>query len=337
MTVPRDLVLSHTRAILDVLEEFRPGCRAALSADPLTTIATWPDVALQYVEGVGAGAPCEVAGAYLGSAVPPVLQIASATRARMAFTSLHELGHHLQQTDGNLVRHLLVQDGGGQVLEEAACDEFAAQILIPAATVDACLVDGVSASAVVALWETTTASRSAVCVAAARHLPAPGHVTLLDPRGIVVFDAAHGEPRLRRGSDQSATPVVTSALRTGSARAQETGRFAYRDGIQGRELYMQAAEIGDYIVVVSVTDKAPWLKFSPTLVEDRPRARWHDCEHCEHAFEVWHGSCPRCGVPVCPECGRCNCIVAQRLCLGCFLKLPLAAFEGESERCVSCT
>lgn len=111
----------------------------------------------------------------------------------------------------------------GILLEDAACDAFAAQILLPAHLVDQHLdAKGPTASAITLLWETSNASRMAVCVRAAQHLPAPGHVLLLDPVGRLAFAASHGLPPLRRGSFQGDIPVIDRALVSGQA--------AYKDG-----------------------------------------------------------------------------------------------------------
>ncbi|MFI2365395.1 ImmA/IrrE family metallo-endopeptidase [Promicromonospora sp. NPDC019610] len=335
MTVARDLLRQHTAEVLAALERFKPGSRARLGSDALATISSWPELEVQYAESVNHGASCDVAGAYLAAASPPILQVAYATAERMGFSALHELGHHLQQSDAALLLNLLSQENGGRDLEEAACDAFAAAVLIPETVAQQTLADGVTTASITDLHSVTRASRSAVCVTAAAHLPAPGHVSLLNPDGTVLFDAAHGEPRLRRGSDQTRASVVAHALRSDRHRAQGTGRFAYRDGIRGRDLYMQAADLGGFLLVVSVTDRAPWVKFAPTLRDDRPQADTVECE-CGHTFESWAPSCARCGQPRCPECGRCACAPAERLCDSCWLTLPLTMFDGDSARCRDC-
>ncbi|SED84053.1 hypothetical protein SAMN04490359_2143 [Streptomyces griseus] len=146
---------------------------------------------------------------------------------------------------------------GGVLLEDAACDAFAAQILLPAHLVDQHLdAKGPTASAITLLWKTSNASRMAVCVRAAQHLPAPGHVLLLDPDGHLAFAASNGLPPLPRGSFQGDIPVIDRAL-TGPGRAQGRTQVRYRDGILGRELHTDTAPMDGYTVAVLVTDSAP--------------------------------------------------------------------------------
>lgn len=58
----------------------------------------------------------------------------SASRARRDFTALHELGHHLQQNSFDLMEAFARQPDGGVLLEDTACDAFAAEILLAGTT-----------------------------------------------------------------------------------------------------------------------------------------------------------------------------------------------------------
>src|SRR3712207_7445398 len=57
-------------------------------------------------------------------------------------------------------------------------------------------------------------------------------------RSVVQFAAANGVPPVRRGSHQGTNPVIARAL-AGAGHATGRGRFTYRDGIEGQELFVQ--------------------------------------------------------------------------------------------------
>jgi len=89
-----------------------------------------------------------------------------------------------------------------------------------------------------------------------------------------------------------------------------------------------------YLVVVAVADHAPWESgFTLPIAQTGPRAAWRICEHpeCTHEFQSFDTPCSRCAVPVCPECGRCQCApaVKEKRCSGCFIVYPLSYFDGD--------
>ena len=111
---------------------------------------------------------CSVAGSYQPN--PPTLVVTkSLSSGRRRFTALHELGHHLQQTDialGNTVFGYSDPDS----FEEEACDAFAAGVLLPDDELRTQLSPrGPTAQDVVDLYSVhSSASREACCVWAAR-------------------------------------------------------------------------------------------------------------------------------------------------------------------------
>jgi len=328
--------------MLAELERRWPSGAVALRQRAVDTLAAWPEVVVRSVPESDADAECSVAGAYVSGESPPVVAIAqSLSPGRRAFTALHELGHHLQQSTDELIELLLEQADDGRALEEAACNSFAALIAIPGDVVHRYIDEaGPTAHAVVSLWEdpAISASRAAVCARAAERLRSPGHVLLLDADGKVTFGASYGQPPLRRGSDQSRIAVVRDVLADPSHARQGRTAIAYRDGITGQELYGQAKNMGGHIALVAVTEHAPWLKgvFDLPTRETGPKAQWWTCGNCDHGFYAF-GERHTCGAPKCPECGQCDCpAVTERLCMGCFLKLPLPMFNGSSDRCRDC-
>lgn len=326
-------------AITAQLEATDPDLLRALEVDPLRALQRHPDLVLTNVPEWQTDAGCSVAGAYISDGTPAVLAVAAAASAgRRQFTVLHEFAHHLQQTETTLMGALLDQADQGVTLEEAACDAFAAGVLLPRRRVSEHIgPNGPTADSVVSLWSGSRASRAAVCVRAAQTLPSTGHVLLLDGDGRVQFDAAHGLPPVRRGSSQAQVPLIAQALRT-SHRAEGTVALAYRDGILGAELHAQVADLGGFVVVVAVTDRAPWQRLSlPAAASGTTASTW-TCEHCDHEFSTSASRCDRCQKARCPECARCPCppIVPEQTCISCFQRLPVRSFEDDSTTCTSC-
>src|SRR6266498_1701412 len=135
--VTRQVLRSRARkqasTMLAELETMWPGASDQLTVNAVDAIGSWDQVAVRLVPDSETDAGCSVAGAYIAEMTPPVVAIAVAASAgRRAFTALHELGHHLQQTRKALYEPLLVDaDDGGTALEDAACDAFAAGLLLP--------------------------------------------------------------------------------------------------------------------------------------------------------------------------------------------------------------
>ncbi|MGW6261531.1 ImmA/IrrE family metallo-endopeptidase [Streptomyces sp. NPDC055085] len=325
-------------AMLVELEEI-PGAAQRLARSALAELQTWPELRVRLVPETQAGAGCSVAGAY--DVGPPArISVAdAASYARRDFTALHELGHHFQKNSLELMEAFENQPDGGQLLEEAACDAFAAEILLPTRLVDHHLdAVGPTADAVASLWEAAAASRMAVCVHAVQRLPAPGHVLLLDSAGRIAFAASNGLPRPRRGSFQGDIPIIDRALASDRGRATGLTKLRYRDGILGQELHTQTAPMGGYLVALLVTDSAPWRNFTPPTRDAGPQANDYICAHCDEEYRSFEPVCLTCRTPACPDCGRCGCTprLTERMCPGCFTLHPPAMFADNIDRCLDC-
>ncbi|MCX4539048.1 ImmA/IrrE family metallo-endopeptidase [Streptomyces sp. NBC_01669] len=330
---------TQAAAMIKELEAAHSGALERLTQGALTELRTWPELTVKDVAEGETEKGCSVAGAY-DYGPPPHLSVAtSASHARRDFTALHELGHHLQKNSFALMEPFSREPDAGLLLEDAACDAFAAEILLPAPTVNLYLAPkGPTASAITHLWRASNASRMAVCVRAAQHLPAPGHILLLDTTGHLAFAASHGLPPLRRGSFQGDIPVIDRAL-TGSGHVQGVTQVRYRDGILGRELHTDTAPMNGYLVAVLVTDSAPWRTFTPPTRDTGPQARDYICANCDEEYRSFEPACQRCRTPQCPDCGRCACPprVTERHCPGCFTLHPPAMFPPDSDRCLDCS
>ena len=347
---PRDRIAAQGTRMVDVARTTFGAQFAALTTDPCAVLGAWSHVDFRFVVDIAPpsggtlasdGSACSVAGSYIESTDPgirPIIQVArSNATGRRAFTALHELGHHLQRNDIELAK-ILWDETSIDLFEDLACDAFAAAVLLPNDLVNTAIGHaGPTASALVDLHQRANASRSAIAVRAAQRLPAPGHVLIVDPDGTVFFSAAHGLPPLARGRDQSEVDVIARGLANGTSRGR--GRFFYRDGITGDELFIQTANMGGYLVVVAVTDHAPWEGFALPSADTGPRAGSYECDNdgCGATFVSWEPRCPKCKVPPCTDCGHCNCKTqaAERTCMSCFEVKIAAGFIGD--KCADCS
>ncbi|MEC3998893.1 ImmA/IrrE family metallo-endopeptidase [Actinacidiphila sp. DG2A-62] len=332
----------QARAMLAVLEQRHPGRREALRTETLAELGAWPEIQIRMVPESGGGGRCSVAGSYDDETVPPTVHVGQArSLRRQGFTALHELGHHLQQTDPDLGDRLF-DWSDSEALEEAACDAFAARILLPESQLPDHLRErGPTAADVVALFESSRASREACCVRASEFIISSGTVVLLDTDGTVVFAARHGMIPPARGSDQAATPLVRAALKSrGSAQVDRT-HILFRDGHRGEDLYGQADWMDqDYLVAVLGVDQVAWRRFTaprPGTGTNRFRSGWI-CETCHEGFTV-SGDCEQCRQPQCPQ-GHCGCTAARAaadpMCTRCYLKKSTVQFPPGSTICRDC-
>lgn len=329
---------AHVKRMMLVLSQRGEDVIARLASQTSATIADWPDLTITILEEQrSSDRSCSVAGVYIGEQVPAVLGIAQASPARMRFTALHELGHHIQQNDDELAEALAGRGDLGHALEEEACDLFAAQILLPPEAVDAALGRGTpSATDLVRLWGAHHASRAAVCVAGVRKLETDGHIVLLDDAGTVAFAASKGLPRLARGSDQSRTEALQTLLQMRGQLAQGKTRFRYRDDIRGEELWFQAAPAGEgFWILVAAPERVPWERLSLPSLNCGPIGKWWTCALCDHNWQSFVPKCERCGAPECPECLRCECRLTTNLrtCSECFIQRPLHEFPNGGTVC----
>lgn len=331
--------------MIAALERERPGAPARLRRQPLDELLTWPAIRVSLVDESTGEDRCSVAGSYHPDPPPPTLLVArSASYRRRGFTALHELGHHLQQTDIQLGERTFQFDDP-ELFQEEACDAFAAQVLLPDDEVqDRIGTRGPTAQDVVDLFDRSAASREACCVWAARHLTGSGAVVLLDTAGSVLFAAPHSFIPPARGSDQTGTPLIKAALRTHNTVTRDDTFVVYRNGSTSQHCYGQAAWCGDdYLIAVLATDNVAWRLFAPPR-PDTGRFRygsWWTCETCEDEFKITGPEpvCDRCSDPRCPN-GHCGCTTARaqkdRICDRCFLMLAPSRFEGSSSTCRDC-
>lgn len=334
----------QAEAMLEVVERLHPGALAALRQDPLTELQTWPEIQIDMVGEPQDGTRCSVAGSYRDDTQPPTLVVgASRSHRRRGFTALHELGHHLQQTDPVLGQQVFARQDSER-LEDEACDAFAARVLLPddlvAGRTDS---HGPTAPDVVELFERSRASREACCVRAAEALAGAGAVVLLDAKGTVLFAAPRSFIPPARGSDQSATPLISAALQTRATVQRDSTYVTYRTGSTSDQLYGQAAWCDDeHLIAVLGVDNVGWRRFAAPRPDTGMfrSGSWWTCETCGEVFGVAEAPCAVCGEPRCGD-GHCGCTTAraqrERVCDTCFLSLTPARFDGASTTCRDCS
>lgn len=335
--------IAQAEAMLATIEARRAGALLALRHDPLGELELWPELQVHLVPEANGNDNCSVAGSYQHQATPPALVVTrSRSVRRRGFTVLHELGHHLQQTDPELGQLLFAVENS-EALEEAACDAFASRVLLPEDVV-AAHIDrrGPTAAAVADLFQNSRASREACCVRAAEHFTGAGVVVLLDNEGKVLFAAPHGTVPPARGSDQSATPLIAAALRTPGTVERDRTHVAYRGGNTSDLMYGQASWCDpNYLIAVLTPDNVPWRRFAMPRPDTNRRSygRWWTCETCGEEFQVTEPQCDRCGQPRC-ESLHCSCTVQRarrdRTCDTCHMTLPPSRFIGNDTTCRDC-
>ncbi|HTK61503.1 MAG TPA: ImmA/IrrE family metallo-endopeptidase [Pseudonocardia sp.] len=341
----RPSAIQQAMRMVAVLQASDPDLLAALGDDALDALARHPEVTLRLVPESGIGGGCTVSGGYRGSDTPPALLVTeSLSRRRRAFTALHEFGHHLQRTKLDLAE-VLLEHTADEDLEEAACQVFASRVLLPNALVSELTpARGPDAATVAEFYARSNASRAACCVRAAELLAGGGAVVLYREDGVVDIAISTGLIPPARGSDQSATPLLTRALaRPGGTVEHDDTVIAYSTGTSDL-LYGQATWVDGFIVAVLMPDNASWKPFAlprPTTGTYTGPSKWAVCEHCFTSFTITEDVCSRCGTPRCPRrhCG-CPGSTGERICPDCHLTLAksrFADFPDPATPCRDCT
>ena len=320
-----------------------PAILAQLASDPAATVTGAYGVRVESRPAGPSGESCPVDGIYRPGPPPLILVARGTSPARQRFTILHELGHHLIEHDDRL-NDLLVGDDGRR--EESVCNEVAAAVLIPDATVEEVLAQGVPTGERVArLHDATNASRESCCVAAARHLRRSGCVILGTTDGQAVFTACHPATpwRIARRTQQGPDSLLARASARPSGHARGETRVRFASGATSGRLHGDAFTADrQWVFAVIVDDShSPWktgLKFG--IADRGPEGEEIECANCGEASLVFTAPCRNCGDRTCPTCGHCSCNTrpAQRLCAGCFLDKPPPEFPSASaDLCLECT
>lgn len=311
-----------------LVDELGEDERARLASDPMTAISDLYGVTVR-IRTVNADASCPVYGSYNPDTRELIVGEALSQR-RMGFTALHELAHMLLDTTE--VGYSLLDLGDVGELTEVVCDSFAGRILIPTGLVDDIVGEkGPDAADVVTLYQRSNASRAACAVRAVERIIGPGHVMIGDLDGVAQFTASAGTYRVAKGTPQGKNSPIA---RMGSAgRYRGDGKVTYRSGGVSDAFLADAVRHGEFAFAVLVQTQPAWGGLS-IPAGDRHRPDEYSCEHCgcEHSSYTIH----HCGIPTCPECGRCACEArtSQNTCGRCGLQK--AAHLISNGICIDC-
>lgn len=277
---------------------------------------------------------CDIDGSYDHN-LRQITCAEAASAGRERFTILHELGHALGRLDADFNDWLFTYRGSGRLEEERVANAFAAAILLPDHLVAEHIpAEGPTAFDVMTLAGSTTASREAVCVAAANRLRGPGLVAVA-VGDTVRFAATRGLPfGIPRNSDQAAAGFFARAARVGHAR-QDQVRIVLPSGDPSSPLMGDACCDNGYTFAVLMDHNAPWVDLTPTGGDD---AHEIDCDACDRTRFTYARPCRDCGDRPCPDHG-CSCPPAAtrraRKCQTCNIDLPTAAPPGQ-DHCDNC-
>jgi hypothetical protein len=314
---------------------------AELADDPVGAIEVLFDIEITSRPAFSPGTGCDIDGLYLPGPPPHIMLADDVSQARQRFTALHELGHHLIEYDNHL-NDLDIDTAHRR--DEEICNEVAASILIPAATIAKLVPPSTfTAHDVAELHAAVGASRAACCVAAVRQLHRPGCVILGEPDGTAVFIAHHSATRWRiaRNTPQGTDSLLATAGHRPGGHARGVTRARFANGNISGELQGDAfADHDGWVFAVFVEDPySPWQSgLSVASADTGPTSDEIECPHCLSAGESWSAPCPTCRERRCSNCGRCSCPVgpATRQCGCCFLMKPANQFVPESPYCADC-
>ncbi|MCY3925404.1 MAG: ImmA/IrrE family metallo-endopeptidase [bacterium] len=274
-------------------------------------------------------ADCSVHGYYerfLDPARPRILYSNAVTPERARFTILHELGHHILVTSGDGLLSDLDQLAGPQgdpvEVEEAACDQFAGEVLVPAELMEQIIGDDpVKPRHVLETRQRTNASWEAVAVQVANYPERRTAVVLIREPGQVSFVARNGLQAWPRGSRVQSGGPLDRALRRDSRRRPDV----YRHRLAGAEnLYCDTARVdGRLAVAVMAPQRSDGGLTALEPVEPTWKTRDESCEWCGDERDV--GWCDHCRGRRCRSCSRCGCQqpIESPVCPECHLENPI--------------
>lgn len=335
---------SITAALLShVAEEARADLR---SEDPTTAVELYfGPIGFQPLPSVRvATGQCSTDGYYdteIDPAQPWIIYADDVHEARVRFTVLHELGHHLLMTVGctllDDIDVLGASTGTGAIqTEESVCHRFAGNLLVP----DELLMDMIGDARivphhVVAIHEGRSASWEAVAIRVAEVMPMAGAVVILRDGATVAFCAASSRLPSAwwpRGSALNPNgPLVRGLSLRQTAQPEQ-----YRYGLgYARAMFCDTLPVHEGLAIAVLSEKPS--DGSLSIIEEAEPA-WKQrvlfCEWCP-GVERDRGWCYRCSGPYCPECDRCACShpVQNPLCPNCGLLNP---FRPGASMCRDC-
>jgi hypothetical protein len=288
------------------------------SEDPATVIELYfGPIGFQPLPGARvARGQCATDGYYdseIDATQPWIIYADDVHEARIRFTILHELGHHLLVTTASELLDdidvLGASTGSGAVqTEEAICHRFAGNLLVPDEILTATIgTNRVTPEHIVAIHEQGVASWEAVAVRVAEFMPAAGAVVLLRDRETVAFCAA--SPRMGSAwwpRDSRLNPNGPLARGLNLRQKAQPEQYRFDLGF-ARAMFCDTLPVHDGLAIGVLSEKPSDASLS---IIEQPEPAWKErtqfCEWCL-GVERDRGWCYRCGGRYCPDCDRCGC------------------------------
>ncbi len=338
-------VNEHARGILSRLQAKDCTFAMALCDDPIVAIHSRTDLVVKEQVGPVTGS-CTIAAMLLKNLTPrEILLQRSGSRRRDAFSLLHELCHHLIDSDVETAEMLFAFHDlkRSDQLEEDICDAFAAVVLISDEVLAEIVADGITARSFLNLYNKSGASREACAVALARQLPSNGYIVVAERQRahadssvtLARFSARHGDvPAIRRDTPQPNTAFERIGARKS---IREQSDLVLASAARTDTYLCDIVVDGDYLFGVFVSDNQGWGGLS---VRNGTPGGYSEqyCDRCPTDFYPKSAACTECGNHPCTECGQCECVrtpPGAGICTGCNLQTPAHRMSGSV--CVDCT
>lgn len=308
--------------------------REDLRDDPFGSLTDHPGLEVLFEPQVESD--CSVAGYFRETSVPPALIVhPSGAYRRDIFTILHEYGHYVQAAHSvwSDIPLMLPSVSEATLIGETVADEFASELLLPAATFGVDPAD-VTARELRDIFECQhNASRSAIAYRAVSRAQ-PGSrlmIAVLANWGEeVLFARSEGDLMAPgRGVDQPALRALALQAKDSpsmTAYVSSGAEIIARSGWKQSDFRLEiATDYDGYAFAIG----RPARRFGASTWSKGT----FDCSRpaCEAQFEVNEQlhKCSRCDEWRCPECKECECgPLVHSVCDLCYMRLSPAEVSG---------
>jgi hypothetical protein len=259
---------------------------------------------------------------------------------RENFTICHEIAHHALRDDDAAIDWVYDQGNPEDALEDL-CDRVAALLLVSDSVVDKALVEhGVTASAVVAIYDKTIASRHCCANRVIDHVQGKGFITIVDAERMTVWGTAKKPATSPVSYQQQPVPPNHPLHRLRSNDDPVRVKAWWPLGPNDRwPYYLDALRHGRWIIAVFAENDL-WDVERLHLAPAEREAYDGDVRcPCGYSGETRWYPCNECNTPLCPRCRKCRCDYrAERelweRCLGCTVSVRSHLLEdGYCDTC----
>lgn len=317
-----------------IIEECTTFNLAALRDDAFGTLVRSSEITVTIEDGL-VNTGCGGGGYYRSS--PPTIHLHPATSRRDNFTLLHELAHHLQQSHDQWGFTLMdMPDLVRRKIEEAVCDQFAAQVLMPVCDVDRHATALHPADVMAGLFARSEASRSATLQRVREMLPAESRwlLAVADVGGVVITSATtYDDPPPPKDFVQDGFRRVAAEAMDSAVRREFHEGIEYRTGAVLDDLCVEAA--------LDHEERYVFIALRPTMANGAGTWTYpqRECSNpaCEKTFQAKQssGRCETCQNFKCPHCHRCGCIASEgpTTCTSCFMAYTPSEMASGNHEC----